>query len=138
MGIAILDGTRSFIVPGVTVYDEDTGQVFLSQDHLGDFSGAGFSEQKDADLVRGEEPDIPILSIGSPTGFVGMLDVRLTIRFGQSMDDGLEQARQTMKAFNQASRINPELFADPTEGDSVQVVHDGRGREQLIAKKMFG
>jgi hypothetical protein len=101
----------------------------LSQDHLRDFGRAGFSEQKETDWVRGEEPNVAILSIGSPTGFIGMLDVGLAIEFGQSGDDRLEQARQTVKAFNQASRINPELLTDPTEGDSVQVMHDGRGRE---------
>jgi hypothetical protein len=109
----------------------------LSQDHLGDFSRAGFSEQKQADLVRGKEPDVPILSIGSPTGFIGMLDVGLAIRFGQSRDERFEQVRQTMKAFNQASRVDPELLTDPTEGNSVQIVHDGSGGHELIAVEIF-
>jgi len=129
MSIAVLDGARSFIVPGVTVYHEDTGQGFLSQDHLGDFGRAGFSEQKETDLARGEEPGVAILSIGSPTGFIGMLDMGLAILFRQSRHDWCEQVRQTMKAFNQTSRIDPELLTDPTEGNSVQVMHDGRGRD---------
>jgi len=137
MSIAVLDGARSFIIPSVTVYHQDTGQGFLSQDHLGDFGRSGFSEQKEADLVRGKEPNVAILSIGSPTGFIGMLDKGLAILFHQFSDDRFEQVRQTMKALNQTSRIDPELLTDPTEGNSVQVMHDGRGRDQLIAEQMF-
>jgi len=63
-------------------------------------------------LVGGEKPDVTILSIGSPSGFIGMLDVGLAILLGQLRDDWFEQMGQTMKAFNQASRINPELLTD--------------------------
>jgi len=42
-----------------------------------------------------------------------------------------------MKAFNQASRVDPELLTDPTEGNSVQIVHDGSGGHELIAVEIF-
>jgi hypothetical protein len=74
MSIAVLDETRRSIVPSIAVYHQDTGQGFLSQSHLGDFGRAGFSEQKETDLICGEEPDVAIFSIGSPTRFIGMLD----------------------------------------------------------------
>jgi hypothetical protein len=124
MGIAVLDGARRFIVPGIAVYHQDPGQGFLSQGHLGDFGGAGLSEQKKADEVGGEEPDIAIFSIGSPTGFIGMLDRGLAILFYQFRKDRFEQVCQTMKALNKTSRVDPELLTDPTEGNSVEVMHE--------------
>ena len=45
--------------------------------------------------------------------------------------------RQTMKVFYEASRIEPQLFAHPTEGNSMQIVHDGSGGHQLITVEIF-
>jgi hypothetical protein len=125
MSIAVLDGARRFIVPGIAVYHQDTGQGFLSQGHLGDFGRAGFSEQKETDLICGEEPDVAIFSIGSPTRFIGMLDRGLAILLDQFRKDRFEQMCQTMKALNKRARVDPELLADPTEGNSVEVMHEG-------------
>lgn len=45
--------------------------------------------------------------------------------------------RQTMKAFYEGSRIEPQLFTHPTEGNSVQIVHDGGSGQQLISVEIF-
>ena len=45
---------------------------------------------------------------------------------------------QPMKAFHEGSGIDLELFAHPTEGNTVQIVHDGSGGHQLIAIEIFG
>ncbi len=134
MGIAVLEGARGFVVTGVTVYNENARQGFLSKDHLRHFSRAGFAERKEADVVCSEEPNIAILPIGSPTGFIGVLDRGLAILLDQFREDGSQQMSQAMKTLDEASRIDSELFTDPTQGDAVQVVHYGRGGDQLVTK----
>ena len=42
-----------------------------------------------------------------------------------------------MKVFYEASRIEPQLFAHPTEGNSMQIVHDGGCGHQLISVEIF-
>jgi hypothetical protein len=61
-----------------------------------------------------------------------------TVLFDQLRDDRRKQMGQTMKAFHEGSGIDLELFADPTEGNAVQIVHDGSGGHQLIAIEIFG
>lgn len=66
MGVTVLEGTRGFVVSGITVHHQNAGQGFFSKDHLRDFGRAGVTEEKEADLVRGKEPDVAILAVGSP------------------------------------------------------------------------
>jgi hypothetical protein len=113
MGIAVLEGTRGFVVASVTVYDQNAGQRFFSQDHLGNFGGAGFPEEKQTDLLCGEEPNVAILPIGSPTGFIGVFDRGLSILLHQRGNNWREQTSQTMKGFYETSWIDMQLFADP-------------------------
>jgi hypothetical protein len=54
-----------------------------------------------------------------------MLDRGLAILLDQFRKDRFEQMCQTMKALNKASRVDPDLLADPTEGNSVEVMHEG-------------
>ena len=58
--------SRDLAVSGITVHHQNTGQGFFSKDHLRDFGRVGVTEEKEADLVRGKEPDVAILAVGSP------------------------------------------------------------------------
>ena len=57
--------------------------------------------------------------------------------FDQLRDDRSEQMSQTMKALHESSRIEPQLFAHPTEGNSMQIMHDGGRGHQLVAVEIF-
>lgn len=81
MGITVLERTRSPVVSDVTIHDEDARQWVISKDGLGDLTGTSMAEQKKTHRVRGKEPDVTILAIGSPAGFVGVLDGGLPIEF---------------------------------------------------------
>jgi hypothetical protein len=73
---------------------------------LRDFGGTAFPEQEQTDLVCGKEPYVSILTVRSPTGFIGMLSLREAVLFNQFRDDGSKQMSQAMKAFYEGSRIN--------------------------------
>jgi len=137
VGIAVLEGTRGFIVGGVTIHDQNPGQGFLSEDQVRDLGRTAFPEQEQTDLLCGKEPDVPILTFRSPTGFIGVFGWGKAVLFDQVWDHGTEQVGQTMKAFHEGSRVDLELLADPTEGDPVQIVHDGGRGEQLIAVEIL-
>lgn len=137
MGVTVWEGTRGFVVSGITAHHQNAGQRFFSKNDLRDFGRAGVTEEKEADLVRGEEPDIAILGVGSPVGFIGVLDRRLPIGFDPLWDNGGKQMSQAMEALHEASWIDSQLFADLSQRNPVQIVHEGRGRYPLVAKEMF-
>jgi hypothetical protein len=137
MGITVLEETGSFIVGGIPIHDQNTGQGFLSEDHVRDLGGAAFPKQEQTDLFCGKEPDVPIVTFRSPTGFIGVFGWGKTVLFDQLWDHGSQPMSQTMKAFHEGSGIDLELFADPTEGDAVQIVHGGGRGHQLIAVEIF-
>jgi hypothetical protein len=67
---------------------------------LGNFTRTGLTEQEKTDRVRGKEPDVTILSIGSPAGFVSVLHHGLPIEFDELGEYGSEEMGYSVKALD--------------------------------------
>jgi hypothetical protein len=104
---------------------------------LGDLPRTSLTKQKKADRFCGEEPDVAIVAIRSPAGFISVLDRGLPIGFDQLGENGTKKMGHAMKTFDEASRIDLQLFTDAPQRNSVQVVHDRRISHQLIAVEVF-
>jgi len=78
------------------------------------------------------------LTIGSPAGFVSVLDPRLPILFDELGNDGSEEAGDSVKAFDQTPGMGLELFAEPSQRHPVQVIHHRCIGHELVPIEVFG
>ena len=95
-------------------------------------------KQKEADRFRGKEPDVAIVAVGSPAGFVGVLDRGLPIGFDQLGEDRSKEMGHPVKAFYETPRIGLQLFTDASQRNPVQIVHRRCIGHQLVAIEVLG
>ncbi len=60
MGITVLKGAGSLVIPGVSIHDQDARQRFQPQDGLGDLGRSRLSELEKAEGWGGEQPNIAV------------------------------------------------------------------------------
>ena len=137
MRITVLQRARSPIVSRITIHDEDARQRLISKDGLRDLRRTGLTKQKKADRIGGKKPNVTILAVGSPAGFIGVLDRGLAIQVDQFGENRSEETGDPMEAIDEAARMDLQLLTNTSERDSMQIIHHRCIGHELVAIEVF-